>query len=60
MAGDSISGATDSVIKSTGIRPVVQDESFIQPISAVEFVATRVPVISESSRVPSIVQILFT
>lgn len=52
MVGDSISGATDSVIISTGGLPVVSDGSFSQPVSAVavEFVPTRVPAMSVSSR----------
>lgn len=54
MVGDSILRATDSVVISTGGRPVLADNSFSLPISAVEFISTGVPVRSKSSRVPNI------
>lgn len=54
MAGDIILGTTDLVINTTGGSPVVADTSFIQPISAVEFIFTRVSGMFESSRVPNI------
>lgn len=51
MVVDSISGAINSVVVSTGSRPVVTDACFIQSIFAVEFISTRAPVMSELSRV---------
>lgn len=56
MAGDNVSISTDSVSMSTGGRAVVLDTGFLQPISAVEFILTPVPVMSESSSVPDILQ----
>lgn len=53
-ARDGISGATSSVITSTGGRSVVRDTSLGQPIFAVELVFTRVAVMSNSSRVSNI------
>lgn len=50
-------GATDSVIVSTCGRAVVPDTSISHPISTVEFIPTRVLVISESSRVLNIFSI---
>lgn len=60
MAGDGISGATDSVIIGTSGSPVVPDTSFSQPISAAEIIPAGVPIMSELSRVLNTFLILVT
>lgn len=57
MAKDCILGAVNSVIISTNGRPAVPDPSFSHPIVAVEFILTRVPIMSESSRAPNIIPV---
>lgn len=42
MAGHRLSGATNSITISTGERLILLDTSFSQPISAVDFISTRV------------------
>lgn len=44
MALHRISGVTDSVIMSTGGRPVVSDAGFSQPIPVVEVIRNRITV----------------
>lgn len=53
MAGHNTLEATDSVILSTGGRPVLKDRSCCQFISAVKSILTRFPGMSESSCAPN-------
>lgn len=48
MLGRTTSGAADSVITSTSGYAVEPDTNFTQPITSVEFIITRIPVMSES------------
>lgn len=49
MAEPRILGATVSVVISTGSNPGVPGTSFSQPITVVEFIPTRFPVMSFQS-----------
>lgn len=60
MAGRNTSGAIDPVIIRTFGLPVVPDKRFVQPISAFEFIGTRVLVMSGSSRAPNIFLVRFS
>lgn len=53
MAGNSISGRIDSVVISSGGRPVVSDRSLSQPVNTFELAPTCVPAVSESSSAPN-------
>lgn len=49
-------GLANVVVMNTGVRPVILHTSSSRPISTVEFIRARVPVISEPSRFPNIFQ----
>lgn len=54
MDGHSISGTTDYNITRSIDRPKIPVTRFSQPVSVFAFTAIRVPVMSESSRVPNL------